>query len=291
MVEEQQSLILDGSSPEIRRVWFEEEWWYAVVDFISLWTDSNDPGRYWRNMKLRADPELKQFIQEHLQTFPLKAADRRMRDIETANQESLLRLVQSVPSKNAEKVKRLLAKWGSEKIDELQQGPAPIELVREKYRKDGYDEAWIEARIGELLARNEITATWKERGADAGDYAVLTNTLTEMTYGLKVKSYKLYKRISPNANLQDNMTLEELAFSILSKTTAKTYHEDRDSQGFQELHRDVHDAGAVTGRARELIERETGRPVVNKKNAKDLKQIPEKKSSKRLPSAEQQPLL
>lgn len=290
MSQEQQAMVPDESSPEIRRVWYEEEWWYAVVDFIRLWTESNDPARYWRNMKLRADPELKQFLKEHLRTFPLKAADHRMREIETANQESLLRIVQSVPSKNAEKVKLLLARWGTEKLEELQQEPSPIEIARAKYRKDGYDDTWIEARIGELLARNEITATWKERGADEVDYAVLTNTLTEMTFGLKVKSYKLYKRITSSTNLQDNMTLEELAFSILSKTTARTYHEDRDSQGYQELHRDVYDAGKVTGRARELIEQETGRPVVSSKNAKDLKQLPEKKP-KRLPPPEQGRLL
>src|SRR5260370_998627 len=174
-----QEIIPEESTPEIRRVWYEGEWWYAVVDFIALWTESTDPARYWRIMKLRADPELKQFIKEHLRPFHFKAADNRMREFEAANQESLLRLVQSVPSKNAEKVKLLLAKWGSEKLEELQQEPSPLEVVRAKYRQDGYDEAWIEARIGELLARKQITDTWKERGAEETHYAIRTNTLTE----------------------------------------------------------------------------------------------------------------
>src|SRR6185312_957404 len=157
----------------------------------------SDPGRYWRNMKLRADPELKQFIKEHLRLFPLKDPNNRLRDTETANQESLLRLVQSVPSKNTEKVKSSLAHWGSEKLDELREKPSPIEIERQKYRGAGYDDAWIEARIGELLARNEITAIWKVRGAEGIDYAVLTNTLTEQTDNDRAPRTNVISGISP----------------------------------------------------------------------------------------------
>ena len=159
-----------------------------------------------------------------------------------------------------------------------------------KYRRRGYDEHWIGARIDELLARNEITETWKVRGAGAGDHAVLTNVLTEGTFGIKVKSYKLYKNISPNANLQDNMTFLESGFSTISKATAMHFHENRDSEGTPELLRDVTDAGRITGRARELLEREIGQSVVSKLNAKDIRLLSAEKQ-KRGALPQQQSLL
>jgi hypothetical protein len=285
-----QSLVPQEELPELRNIVEDGVVWWVVVDFVRVWTDSADPANYWRLMKKRADPELKAFMQEALRKYPFKAGDGRMHNIDTATEESLLRLVQSIPSKNAERVKRALAHWGAEKLQELRQGPSPIEIEREKYRRQGYDAAWIDARIGELLARNEITETWKIRGAEEGDYAILTNTLTEGTFGLKVKAYKVYKHISPNTNLQDNMTLQELGFSIISKATAMNFHERRDSQGTPELLRDVTDAGQITGQARALLERETGQSVISSQNAKDLKQLPDKKR-KRESLPEQKPLL
>ena len=129
--------------------------------------------------------------------------------------------------------------------------------------------------------------------ADEEHYALLTNILTEGTFGLTVKSYKVYKDISPNANLQNNMTPEELAFSVLSKSTAQRLHNGRDSQGVPELRRDVTEAGEVTGRARELIELATGQSIVSSQNAKDLKQFSsaKKKSQKQLSAPQQQNLL
>lgn len=285
----EQSLAPQDEMPELRNIVDDGVVWWVVVDFIRVWTESSDPANYWRLMKKRADPELKAFMDQALRKYPFKVGDGRMHNIDTATEESLLRLVQSIPSKNAEKVKRALAKWGAEKLQEIRQGPSPIEIEREKYRRLGYDDAWIEARIGELLARNEITEVWKMRGAGTGDYAVLTNTLTEEAFGLTVKSYKVYKNISPNANLQDNMTLQELGFSIISKATAMNFHDSRESQGTQDLLRDVTDAGRITGQARELLERETGQSVVSKQNAKDLKSLPKKQKPLSLP--EQKPLL
>ena len=254
--------------------------WWVVVDFIAVWTESEDPAMYWRNMKRRADPELKAFMDEALQKFPFKAGDGRLHKIDTATEESLLRLVQSVPSKNAEKIKRILARWGAEKIQELRQELSPVDQKRAAYRKQGYPDDWIETRIAELLARNDLTETWKERGAQEEHYPVLTNVLTEGTFGLTVKSYKSYKKITLKANLQDNMTPTELAFSIISKTTAQQFHETRGSQGITELHRDVTEAGQVTGEARKVIEQATGQSIVSPQNAKDIRKLPEKKSKK-----------
>ena len=255
---EQQKLskaLTPGSDlPEVRRVWYKGEWYYSVVDFIRIWTESPKPNDYWTTMKRRADPELKEVIHTHLVSFPMKAADNRMRQTEMANRETLLRLVQSVPSKHAEKIRWWLAEVGNQRLEEMEQEHSELEQLREGYRSKGYDEAWIEARIADLLARNEITTVWQDRGAQDIHYPILTNVLVERTFGFTIKSYKTYKGIAHSANLPDNMTPEELAFNILSKTTAKTYHETRDSQGIDALHQDVFDAGETTRAARELIE-------------------------------------
>jgi hypothetical protein len=268
----EQKGMMPGGLPEVRRVWDENEWYYAIVDFIALWTESLDPNEYWRKMKRRADPELKSVISSQIKAFSLKSPDKRMRRTECATRETLLRLVQSVPSKKAEEIRRWLAEVGNQRLEELEQQSA-IEQLRESYRKKGYDEAWIETRITDLQARNEITTTWQERGAQQRDYPILTNVLVERTFGLSIKSYKIYKDIPQSAVLPDNMTPQELAFNTLSKTTAQTLHEQRNSQGFEELHRDAINAGDITSRARKMIEQETGVPIVSKKNAKDLRQI------------------
>lgn len=280
--ESNRALIPSNDLPEVRRIWFENEWYYAIVDFIKIWTESTNAHDYWRKMKARADPELKKVIETRLKSFPMKADDNRRRQTETANRETLLRLVQSVPSKNAEKIRLWLAEVGNQRLEEIEQGQSEIEQLREIYRKKGYDEVWIEARIADLLARNEITTVWQERGAQDIHYPVLTNTLVERTFGFTIKSYKTYKGIAQSANLPDNMTPEELAFNILSKTTAKTYHETRESQGIEALHRDVVDAGDTTRAAREVIEQKTGVPIVSKKNAKDIRRLTSQKEKKRI---------
>jgi len=296
MSDEQELFPTQQELPEWRRIWFENEWWFSVVDVIRSYTESSDPGRYWRNLKLQAkksDQPFYLFIQEHIRMFPLKADDGRMRDTDTATEESLLRIIQSIPSKNAEVVKRALAYLGKQKIEELRQELSPVDQKRAEYRKQGYPDDWIETRIAELLARNELTDTWKERGAKDEHYPVLTNVLTEGTFGFMVRSYLSYKSLPAKANLQDNMTPEELAFSVIGKTTAQRLHTTRESQGFAELHRDVTEAGRVTGEARKLIEQTTGQSIVSPKNAKDLKQLPEKKrkKQKQLPPLSQQTLL
>ena len=266
-----------GNLPEVRRIWHDNEWYYAVVDFIRIWTESPKPNDYWTTMKRRADPELKQVLETRLVSFPMKAMDNRRRQTETANRETLLRIVQSVPSKHAEKLRLWLAEVGNQRLDEIEQGPSAIEQLRDAYRRKGYHEVWIEARIADLLARNEITTVWQEHGAQDIHYPMLTNVLVERTFGFEIKSYKTYKSIPQSANLPDNMTPEELAFNILSKTTAKTYHETRDSQGINALHQDVIDAGDTTRAAREVIEQRTGVSIVSSKNAKDIREIPPKK--------------
>ena len=277
---------------QIRRIWNteREEWFYCIADVIAvLLPDSPDPSSYWRTLKRRLkeeegfDETAAQIVQ-----YRLKSKDGKFRLTDTANRQTLLRLIQSVPSPRAEPVRQWLAQVGEERFEEIEHPEAALERLKEAYRAKGYDDDWIEARIRGDVIRNELTDEWRGRGAkeEAGDFAILTNVLTEGTFGLTVASYKTYKLLPTRANLRDHMTPLELALTSLSEATAITLHRSRESQDFPALERDAADAGATTGKAREVIEADIGQPVVSSENYLRLKKVKdqEKKSKGSLPS-------
>jgi DNA-damage-inducible protein D len=276
---------------QIRRIWNieREEWFYSITDVIAvLVPDSLDPSSYWRTLKRRLkeeegfDETAAQIIQ-----YRLKSKDGKFRLTDTANRQTLLRLIQSVPSPRAEPVRQWLAQVGEERFEEIEHPEAALERVREAYRVKGYDDDWIEARIRGNVIRNELTDEWRGRGAkeEAGDFAILTNVLTKGTFGLTIASYKTYKLLPTRSNLRDHMTPLELALTSLSEATAITLHRNRESRGFPALERDATDAGATAGKAREVIEADIGQPVVSSENYLHLKKVNEqgKKTEGSLP--------
>jgi hypothetical protein len=251
----------------IRRIWHEGEWYYSIVDVIAVLTDSATPRKYWNTLKTRAKSE--GFDEAIAQIVPLrlKSADNRFRLTETANRATLLRLIQSIPSPRAEPFRLWLAQVGDERLEEIEHPEAAIERIREMYRARGHDEAWIEARIRNDLARNELTDEWRDRGAKEGlEYAILTNEISSGTFNLTVQTYKQYKLLPKSANLRDHMTTMELVLCSLGEATATLYHRNRDSEGFGELKRDAHDAGVTAGKARKVIEADLGESVVSHSN-------------------------
>jgi len=251
----------------IRRVWHKDEWYYSIVDVIAVLTDAASPRKYWNTLKTRAKSEGFDEAMAQIVPLKLKSPDNRFRLTETANCATLLRLIQSIPSPRAEPFRMWLAQVGEERLEEIENPEAAIERVRERYRARGHDEAWIEARIRNDLARNELTDEWHDRGAKEGvEYAILTNEISEGTFNLTVQAYKQYKLIPKSANLRDHMTTMELVLCSLGEATATLYHRNRDSQGFPELKRDAHDAGVTAGKARQVIEADVGESVVSQAN-------------------------
>ena len=275
---------------QIRRVWHKNEWYYSLVDVIAVLTDSPNPRNYWSMLKARLRGE-EGFDESQIEQLKLKSPDNRFRLTDTATRQTLLRIIQSVPSPRAEPFRLWLAQVGEERIEEIENPEAAIERVREMYRAKGYDDAWIEARIKNDLIRNELTDEWQVRGAQEGrEYAILTNELTKGTFGFTVQTYKEYKVLPARANLRDHMTPIELALTSLSEATAITYHRDRDSQGFPELHRDTRDAGRTAGKARKAIEEDMGHSVVSQENYLDkagTRQQKRIKQSKKSEASEQ----
>ena len=252
----------------IRRVWHADEWYYSIVDIVRVLTNSQNPQAYWAKLKQRlGEEEQATELLAAIVQLKLQAADHRFRLTDTTNRAALLRLIQSIPSPRAEPFKQWLAEVGDERIAEIEHPERAIERVRQTYRERGYDDAWIEARIRNDLTRNELTDEWQARGARQGrEYAILTNTISDGTFGLSIQTHKTYKLLPKSTNLRDHMTTLELALISLGEATATVLHRNRESQGFPALEHDAQDAGIAAGRARREIEQATGQPAVSSSN-------------------------
>lgn len=277
----------------VRRVWHNEEWYYAIVDVVEVLTESPDPSAYWRNLKKQRLAKDEQAVEalKHVIQLKLQARDNRFRLTDVCNRRTLLRFIQSISSPRAEPFKIWLAEVGDERIAEIENPEIAIQRVRNGYRAKGYDEQWIEERIRNDLIRNELTDEWKNRGAQDGvEYAVLTNEIHTGTFEVSVQAHKKYKLLPTRENLRNHMTPIELALLSLSEASCVEFHRDRESQGFTALKRDATDAGEIGGDARRMIEQRMKKPVVSPENhlpTKPEKQKLAGKTRKALPSPEQ----
>lgn len=256
---------------QLRRIWHKGEWYYSITDVIGILTDSKHPSSYWTTIKNRIKNEGFQETLGQIESVRLKAQDGRLRQAEVVNRPTLLRIIQSIPSPNAETFRNWLAQVGEERFEEIENPQAALDRVRELYRAKGYDNTWIEERIKNDIVRNELTDEWKARGAKEGlEYAILTNEISSGTFGLTVQSYKEFKALPAKENLRDHMSTIELILCSLGEATATLYHQDRNSQGFKQLKEDARDAGITAGKAREVIETDLKRPVISRTNHLEL---------------------
>lgn len=257
---------------QLRRVWHKEEWYYSITDVIAILTDSTNPRVYWANLKTRAKSEGFDEALVQIEALKLKSSDNRFRLTDTANRQTLLRIIQSIPSPKAEPFRLWLAQVGEERFEDIENPEAALDRVRATYRAKGYNDAWIEERIKNDLVRNELTDEWRERGAKVGvEYAILTNEINQGTFDLSIQAYKQYKLLPTKENLRDHMTPIELILCSLGEATATLYHRNRDSQGFPALKKDATDAGITAGKARRIIEEDTGQSILSPENHLELK--------------------
>lgn len=255
----------------IRRAFFQNEWWYSIIDIIAFFADHQDPLISWHEMNIREKIELS----TNCRKLKLTAPDGKKRETDCATMEGMFRIIQSIPSPKAEPFKAWLAKVGRERIEEIQNPELGIERVRALYAKKGYPKDWIEKRIQGMATRQKLTDEWDERGAKTEfDYAILTNEIMQGAFSLKVSEHKKVKGLEKE-NLRDHMTDLELIITMLGEATTPQLTKSRGSRGVGKLKTDAKDGGAVAGRAREDIERQTGIPVVSKDNF-----LPDKKQSK-----------
>ncbi len=264
----------------VRRIWHKGEWYYSVIDVVALLSDSKQPRGYWNKIKARAKTEGFEETMKEVIQLKLVSPDGKLRETDTANQKTMFRLMQSIPSPKAEPFRLWLAEIGQKEVRALGNTDNILERVKQKYRVKGYSEDWIKQRIESDVIRNALTDEWLERGADGTEYSILTNEIHKGTFELTVQAHKDYKVLPKNANLRDHTSLIELALISLGEATSITIHQERDSQGFNELHRDTQNAGAAAGEARKGLEKSLGHSVISSENF-----LPKLKSKKKVDQA------
>ncbi len=255
----------------IRRVWHDDRWFFSVLDVIAAITESVNVRSYWPKLKESLRDEGASELLTKIQQLRMPAKDGKLRLTDAADEEALLRIIQSAPSPKAEPIKQWLARVGTERLEEMRDPRLAVDRLQRLYRQQGYPEDWIELRMQTILDRDELTDEWKGRGAQEGrEFAILTDTIHSGTFGVSTGEHKVVKVLKPRHDLRDNMTRLELALINLAEVAATDLHRTRDSQGFGELRRDTREAGEVGGAARRDIEARRGAPVVSSDNRETL---------------------
>ena len=259
---------------KIRTAWDEEqeEWCFSVQDVVAVLAESSDPKQYIKKMRAR-DPELSANWGTICTPVQMSAADGKMRKIQAADTEGLLRIIQSIPSPKAEPFKRWLAKVGRERIEETIDPEQAIDRALETYQKKGYDTNWIHQRLLSIRVRNELTAEWQERGVQQGkEYAILTDEITKAWSGMSTRQYKKLKGLKKE-NLRDNMSTMEIVLNMLAEATTTELSKAHQPEGFSESQTIARRGGSYAGQVRQDIEKDTGRPVITSQNAAQLNAV------------------
>jgi hypothetical protein len=254
---------------EIRAVWNEDEedYYFSIIDIVAVLTESKNPKSYWSTLKQRLADEGDQTV-TNCDRLKMLAADGKMRLTDVANTKQVLRLVQSVPSPNAEPFKRWLAQVGQERLNEIADPELAFERAIETYRAKGYSESWITQRLKSIEMRKELTDEWNRSGVEAGaEYGILTNEITKAWSGMNTKEYKRFKNLKKE-NLRDNMSNVELVLNMLAEVSTTEISKNVNPDGFEESKTVAKKGGAIAGDARKNIEKESGKKVITKQNAK-----------------------
>ncbi|OGL66176.1 phage antirepressor protein [Candidatus Uhrbacteria bacterium RIFCSPLOWO2_01_FULL_47_24] len=251
---------------KIRKILFQNEWWFSVIDVIEALTDSDRPSVYWTAMKARVKDESEFQLSTICRQLKLLAEDGKMRETDCADTEGIFRIIQSIPSPKAEPFKCWLAKVGYERVQEIENPELATKRTKTLYKLKGYPEDWIEKRMRGIAIREELTDEWQKRGAkEQKDYEILTAEISKATFGITPSEYKKAKGLK-RENLRDHMDDFELIFNMLGERATTEIHRTEDSKGVPKLKADAKAGGDIAGGARKKLEERLGRSIVTKKN-------------------------
>lgn len=260
---------------KIRTAWDaeKEEWYFSIIDVISVLTGTANPRRYWSDLKRKLKAEGVNELYEKIVQLKMLSSDGKRYKTDVANTEQLLRIIQSIPSPKAEPFKAWLAMVGKERIEETIDPEQAIDRALDTYLKKGYSEEWIHQRLLAIRIRNELTDEWKKRGVQKGkEYAILTDEISRAWSGMTTGQYKRLKGLTKE-NLRDNMTDLELVLTMLAEASTTDISKTAKPQTFEENKQVAKRGGKVAGIARQALEAETGKPVITEKNAFDFQQL------------------
>ena len=259
----------------IRTVWDEEreEWFFSVVDVCAVLTGSDNPRRYWSDLKRKMKAEGAVQLYENIVQLKMKSSDGKSYKTDAADTEQLLRIIQSIPSPRAEPFKLWLAQVGRERIEETIDPEQAIDRALETYLKKGYDPDWVHQRLLSIRIRNELTQEWQNRGVEKGkEYAILTDEITRTWSGMTTRQYKNLKGLKKE-NLRDNMSDTELVLTMLAEASTRDISREARPEGFSASMDIARQGGEVAGVARKALEARTGKSVITEKNAAQLNSL------------------
>jgi len=265
-------------SKKVRTHWdaLEEKWYFSVIDVIEILSESPRPRKYWNALKTKLQSEGSE-LSQNLGQLKMQAEDGKMRETDVADTETLLRIIQSIPSPNAEPFKQWLAKVGYERMKEIADPEQSIERARENWQKLGRSEKWIQQRMTGQETRNKLTDYWKESGVEKPDeFALLTNIIHQEWTGLTVKGHKNLKGLKTQ-NLRDHMSEAELIFTALAELSTRQIAETDEAKGLTENAKSGKKGGKIAKDARLALEKKTGKKVVTGENF-----LPPPKENKKL---------
>ncbi len=205
-------------SKQVRSEWNEQgqKWYFSIIDVVEILTESNNPRRYWSDLKIKLQKEGFTQLYEIIVQLKLESADGKKYTTDCADAKNLLRIIQSIPSPKAEPFKLWLAQVGSDRLDEIENPELATQRTRELYKLKGYPDEWIEKRMRSIAIRDELTDEWKTRDVkEQKEYAILTAEISKATFGITPSQYKKVKGLK-SQNLRDHMNDLELIFSMRS---------------------------------------------------------------------------
>ena len=256
---------------KVRAIWDDEqeEWYFSIVDVISILTDSPNPRKYWSVLKTRLKREGSE-LTTNCSQLKMQAADGKKYLTDVANTEQLFRLIQSVPSPKAEPFKLWIAQVAKERLDQMQDPELSIEQAMADYKRLGYSDNWINQRLKSIEIRKDLTDEWKKRGLEEGlHFATLTDIIYKSWSDMTSKEYKRFKGLRKE-NLRDNMTNKGLVLNMLAELSTKEISEASEPDTFSEHINVAQQGGEVARNARLELEAKTGKSVISPLNAQKI---------------------
>ena len=254
---------------KVRTVWDDEteEWYFSIVDVVSVLTDSVDPAAYWRKLKQRLKKEGNETV-TNCHGLKMRALDGKMRITDVVITSQLFRLIQSIPSPKAEPFKLWMAQVARERLDEMQDPELTIDRAMREYKALGYSDSWINQRLKSIEIRKDLTDEWKRHGLQEGvQFATLTDIIYQAWSGKTSKEYKKFKGLKKES-LRDNMTNTELALNMLAEAATTELSKEKDPQYFDEHKQIARQGGKAAEAARKQLESDLGHSVISPLNAK-----------------------
>ena len=252
----------------IRTVWDKEneKYYISIVDLVGVMAESDSPRKYWNWLKNKLKKDENFETSSITRQLKLKSQDGKYRLTDVTDIEGMFRIIESIPSKNAEPIKQWLAKLGKERIDEVFDPSISAQRAIDLYRAKGYDEAWIQKRLKGMQDRKKLTDVWKDGGIiENKEYAILTNEIYKSWSGMSAKEYKEYKGLRKES-LRDNMSDIEVTLADLGEIATREIAKKHKPKGLKENIEIAKQGGSVANNARTDLESKIGESVITKNN-------------------------